>query len=643
MSNVSRRAAWIGLLAAVWIHASGVLSADLPPDPRQIWQLLDYLAVDYAGAVSNGEIVSAAEYAEMREFAATARQQVAALPANASREGLLKGADELFRAIEHRSPAGEVSRIARSLADSLLATYPVPMAPISQPDLARGKQLFETDCSACHGMLGAADGPAAQSLDPPPVAFTDRERARQRSPFGYYQVITQGVSGTSMASFAALPEADRWALAFYAGTLAFSPAEITAGRSLWNSQPHLRAELQSLEAISRASELALQPSLGSKQAGPLVAYVRAHPEAVTTGSKPGFALARARLAASVKSYEAGDVDEARRLALSAYLDGVEPVEPLLAAASPGLKDRIEIAMGRYRSMLGTRAERGEIADQAREIEGILELSDQAMSAGARSSGTAFLGSFIILLREGVEALLIVMAIVVFLRKADRQELLPYVHAGWMGALLAGVFTWGFATYLVEISGAQREVTEGVSSLFAAAVLVSVGLWMHRKSIAGRWQQYLREKLTHALTRRSVWFLAGLAFIAVYREVFETILFYAALWTQGQHAALLAGLAAGALALVAAGYFMLRATMRLPIGKFFSVSAWLVGILAIVLVGKGIGALQEAGMVGFRLIDGPRIDVLGVYPSAQTVLAQLLVAATVFGGFFYNNFGLRKAP
>ncbi|WP_336845103.1 FTR1 family protein, partial [Stenotrophomonas maltophilia] len=103
-----------------------------------------------------------------------------------------------------------------------------------------------------------------------------------------------------------------------------------------------------------------------------------------------------------------------------------------------------------------------------------------------------------------------------------SDVLPYVHAGWICALLAGAATWAVATYFVDISGANREVTEGVSALFAAAVLLSVGIWMHQKSLAGRWQEYLHAKLTTALTRRSAVFLFMLAFVAVYREVFETI-------------------------------------------------------------------------------------------------------------------------
>ena len=147
-----------------------------------------------------------------------------------------------------------------------------------------------------------------------------------------------------------------------------------------------------------------------------------------------------------------------------------------------------------------------------------------------------------------------------------------MHIGWVGALAAGGLTWAAATYVVNISGANREVTEGVSSVFAAVVLLGVGLWMHQKSAAGRWQAYLREKMSGAMNRRSAYAMAGLAFVAVYREVFETVLFFSALWTEGNGAALLLGLAAGAAILAGIAWLLLRTSARMPIGKFFSASS-----------------------------------------------------------------------
>jgi high-affinity iron transporter len=292
-------------------------------------------------------------------------------------------------------------------------------------------------------------------------------------------------------------------------------------------------------------------------------------------------------------------------------------------------------MSEYRAQLGRNTPTTEVTEQADRISTLFDRAASVLQDSHTDSTTAFLGSFTILLREGLEALLIVIGMIAFLRKAERREVLPYVHAGWIGALLAGVVTWAIATYLVGVSGANREVTEGLSALFAAIVLLSVGIWMHQKSLAGRWQQYLHAKMSAALTRRSAIFLFSLAFIAVYREVFETILFFIAMWSEHNGGAIVAGLVAGSAALAAIAYWMLRMSKRLPISQFFSISSILIAVLAVVLVGKGIAALQEAGWIGQALVAVPRIDWLGVYPSWQSLTAQIVVAVIAVGGFYFN--------
>jgi len=255
----------------------------------------------------------------------------------------------------------------------------------------------------------------------------------------------------------------------------------------------------------------------------------------------------------------------------------------------------------------------------------------------------FLGAFIILVREGLEALLVIVALLAFLYKAERHESARYVHLGWVLALVAGGITWALARYAITISGAGRELTEGLSSLLAAAVLISVGLWMHRKSAGGRWQSYLKEKMSVALDRRSAWFLFGLAFISVYREVFETILFYAALWSDGQEAWLLAGIAAGVGVLGIIAWVLLKTSRRLPLGLFFSASSILIAILAVVLTGKGVAALQEAGWVAVSTVSVPRIELLGVFPTWQSLLAQVFVLTLLVAGFAFNALRTRHGP
>ena len=634
--NTLRRSILVFLLISLGVGAAW--AADPQAEARQAWQLLEYIAVDYAGAVHDGQVTEPAEYAEMQEFARTVRSKLEALPAQPQQSALVAGADRLDAQIARREAPQAVAKNAHALANELIAAYPIETTPKTSPNVAAAAPLYAQQCAACHGPTGGGDGPAAASLDPKPIAFTDAQRAAQRSPLALYQVISQGLSGTAMNSFAHLSEADRWALAFYVGGIAYGPEQQAKGEALWRDDMKLHAAVPSLEALSRTSEADLAQAMQATQANAITAYLRARPEAVLSKGQVAaspFVIARQRLDQALQASRTGDSAQAKALALSAYLDGVEPVEPTLAARNRPLMREIEAAMGQFRAQLGRNASDTELATQAAQITTLFDRAELVLEDSQTDTTTAFLGSFTILLREGLEALLIVIGMIAFLRKAERPEVLRYVHAGWIGALLAGGVTWAIATYLVGVSGANREVTEGLSALFAAVVLLSVGIWMHQKSLAGRWQQYLHAKMSAALTRRSAIFLFSLSFIAVYREVFETILFFIAMWSEHNGTAIVAGLIAGSASLAAVAYWMLRLSKRLPIGQFFSISSILIAVLAVVLVGKGIAALQEAGWVAQGLVAVPRIDWLGIYPSWQSLLAQLAVAVIAVIGFLFN--------
>ena len=606
------------------------------PNAQTAWRLLDYIAVDYPAAVQEGEVVNEGEYAEMGEFSEAVRARLTALPPTEGLPQLVSDAERLQLAIAAKSAPAEVAKLARSLAGELLAAYPMPLAPAGTPDLGRAADLYQQHCASCHGVTGAGDGPAGVALDPAPIDFTDESRARERSIFALYQVIEQGLEGTGMASYAHLPAEDRWALSFYIGQYAY-PADLAKrGEQLWKADDALHREFPDLGTLTQVTPAALATRIGEDNAQALTAYLRRQPQAVEPKPAGSLALARSRLAESTRAYEAGDQRAARDLALSAYLDGFEPVEPLLAARDRALMTRIEGAMAELRSRIGRSASADEVRAQVEVVDGLFGEAEVALVPDTSSGISAFLGALTILLREGLEALLILIAIIAFLRKAERPEVMPYVHAGWVGALLAGGLTWFAATYLVGISGASRELTEGFAALFAAAVLLFVGIWMHGKSQAGAWQRYIKDKLSHALSKRSAWFLFLLSFVVVYREVFETVLFYAALWSQGNGGAILAGGGLGAMVLAAMAWAMLRYSRRLPIAQFFSISSILIAVLTVVLAGKGIAALQEAGWLSVSVVGIPRIALLGIYPTLQGVLTQLLTLAILIAGFSYNR-------
>ncbi|MBX9849713.1 MAG: cytochrome c, partial [Rhodocyclaceae bacterium] len=397
---------------------------------KQVWQLIDYVGVDYSGAVVNGTIASDAEYAEMRDFTAQALQQAKSLPDNAGKAELVRALVTLREAVERKADSGQVSALARAANARLLAAYPMPVAPQDVPDLKRGAAVFQAQCASCHGSTGRADGPLAANLDPPPIAFVDRERAASRSVMALYQAVSQGVSGTAMPAFGMLTEDERWAVALYAGTLSHDEAMRLRGEKVWKNDPRAKATVPDLTALATHTESDLAPTLGPDAARDLMAYLRSQPAAVAVTSTSGLMLAKTRLQESLAAAHAGDKATAMRLGLSAYLDGFEPVEPTLSVRDKALVTGVEAAMLAYRSAL----ERGNLTEAQAVAERLNTLFGQAeatLKAGAADATTAFAGALTILLREGVEALLIVVGMIAFLRKAGRTDVLRYVHAGWV--------------------------------------------------------------------------------------------------------------------------------------------------------------------------------------------------------------------
>jgi high-affinity iron transporter len=617
-------------LAVLMGPAMPALAADQQEDVQVSWRLLDYIGVDYREAVADGKVINAMEFEEMVEFSANVSAKFAALPAKPAKPGLILGARQLEAAIADKAQPAVVARQAKRLASQLLAAYPVPLAPARSPDLQRGATLYAENCASCHGGKGEGPAPAFARLDPPPIAFADRDRARERSVFGLYQVITQGLEGTAMQSYAALSEEDRWALAFHAGRLAYG--DVALGERIWRDEPAVRAMIPDLAALVALTPAELEGRIGAQEAAAVMAYLRSNPQAVVEGNG-SLGIARSRLRESLAAYATGDRAEANRLALSAYLDGFEPVEAVLQTRDGALMLRVEHAMAGFRQAMLRGETQSRLRARLAETESLLAAAERALAPEAESEIATFLGAFAILLREGLEALLVVIAMIAFLRKAERTEALPYVHGGWAGALLAGVATWFVATYAISISGQGRELAEGVGGIVAALVLLWVGVWMHGKAQADEWRRYIAAKMQGALSRGSAWFLFGLAFLVVYREAFETVLFYAALWTSGNGATILAGALTAVALLAVIAWLMLRLSKTLPISLFFRYSAILIAILAVVLIGKGIGALQEAGSISITALPVvPRIGALGLFPTMESVGAQLAMLASLAIGF-----------
>ncbi len=605
-----------------------LLSRAVHAETQQLLQLIDYVGVDYSGAVVDGKVENPAEYGEMQDFAAGISQQVNDLPAHAIKAELIRDAATLAQWVEQKQPAEKIRQLSAQMHHKIINAYQIIVVPRKQPDLQQAAQIYASQCASCHGAEGYGDGESAAGMDPPPINFHDIERYQQRTLYGLHSTITQGVNNTEMKAFDQLSDDERWSLAFYVGSLA-KPAGVVTDAQIADS-PLLN--IAKLTVTTPAQAEVLYGSEGAE----IMAYLRHHPE-LFYNSESNLAFARQRLADVIVAYKNNEPKKAYRYAVEAYLEGFELVEQNINAFDKSLRLEIEIAMTGLRNEIRSGKPLALIEEKIRDINLMLDRADDLLSNQSISGGTAFTSAFFILLREGLEALLIVAALAAFLVKTKRRDGLLYIHLGWISALVLGVVTWWASVELVSVSGASREITEGVGAIVATVVLLYVGFWMHDKTSAAKWKAFIDDSMHKALTSGTLWTLTGLSFIAVYREAFETILFYQALWAQadkaGQSMAFSGFLSAVAL-LAVLGWLIMKYSVRLPLRQFFAMTGGLMFVLAIIFAGKGIAALQEAGVLVSSPVDFVRIDLLGIYPNMQGLLVQLLLVIVAL--FLWNK-------
>jgi high-affinity iron transporter len=620
------------LFCAVLLAMS--VSARADTTAPTILHMLDYVGVDYAGAVEGGKIKNADEFKEMIEFTTQVVTLLKTLPANPQQATLIVDAEKLAVMVHEKASAEEIATAAARLRWAIIGAYKMAVAPKRAPDLHIGVRLYQTLCASCHGAGGRGDGPAGARLDPKPSDFHDTARMAQRSAYGLYNTITLGVAGTGMAAFEHLSEDERWALAFYVANFPAADERMSRGETLWKEGKN-REAFPDLGNVSTLSANEVKQQFG-EEAVATQSYLRAHPGALAREQPSPIAISLSKLEQSVGAYRNGERAAALQFSITAYLEGFELVEASLHNVDSELVLNVEREMMAFRNLLKSGAPLAEVERQAARTESLLEQAQERLSGQSLSPGATFTSALLILLREGLEAILVLAAIIAFVRKTGRRDALPYIHTGWIGALALGAVTWGIATYLVRISGGHREVTEGVTALLAAAMLIYVGFWLHGKAYARAWQQYIKEQVGTALEKKTLWAMAFVSFLAVYREIFEVVLFYQALWAQagakGQ-GGLFAGILVAGAALALIGWLIFRYSVRLPVGPFFSVMSVLLALLAVAFAGQGIAALQEAGVVPADSVDFVTIRTLGVFPTIQTLTVQLVLLTVVIASFY----------
>ena len=256
-----------------------------------------------------------------------------------------------------------------------------------------------------------------------------------------------------------------------------------------------------------------------------------------------------------------------------------------------------------------------------------------------SAGQAFL----ILIREGLEALLVVAAVIAYLVKSGNERFTKWIYLGVVAGLAGSGLVAVLFTFLFGGSGPVQEISEGVCALIATLMLLWTSNWMLNKSSVEAWNNYIRNKTEAAVAGAQskvesgqrlglgmITSLAMLSFLAVFREGAETVIFYESIYSMSQdaHGMWVGGLAAAAVLIVI--FLILRFTsVKIPIGPFFLVTSIVMAVLVVIFAGGGIHALIEGDLIeGTYLSSVPTNDWIGLYPYVETITAQVIAAIAV---------------
>jgi len=584
------------LLAATLLAPARQAAASDEDGWHRVIGILQYLEADYPAAI---ESQSEEEMEEQRAFIAEALAGVRELGAAAA--STLPKLEAVKATIEKGEDPDGVSKACGELIEQLATLGGVVRSPRHPPDLARGSELYAQLCATCHAADGSADVPIAATMSPPPANFHDDGIMGGLSPYKAFNTIGFGVPGTAMPGFPSLSEADRWSVAFFVHTLR---QPLCKGRA-----PRL-----SLRELAASSDDALAAGHGADA----LACLRREMPRVDPASS--LLSARTGVKEALRMAESGDPVGARKRLIDAYLSAVEPVELLIQTHDRTLVQKIEA------TFLAIRVDLERDGEEAQRLgRELIELLDRAEEVTIPASASvAFWGALVVILREGFEAMIVIAALLAVLKRMKQPAHAKVVHAGWASALLLGAI--GFVLGGKLLARFNPELVEGVAALIAVAMLVYHTIWLSARAHVAEYMRELREKMEGALGRGSAWGLFVIAFTAVLRESLEVVLFLQGLSVDSP-AGVAWGSVAGLVVLLVLVVFVNRVGYKLPMKALFRGSTVILFATAVVLLGKGIHALQIVGIVPLRPAPLFTIDLLGIYPDAVSAGAQVCLAVS----------------
>jgi high-affinity iron transporter len=346
----------------------------------------------------------------------------------------------------------------------------------------------------------------------------------------------------------------------------------------------------------------------------------------------------------LQQYRKRAYNEALSSSRSAYLNSYENIEIPLRPINPDFTLDMEIRFAQLRNLVQAKANYENVQNEVFKIRQGLDESERLVSGtGVVAPTIAFSTSFSIIFREGLESALIIGAVITYLEASRNYRFKKHVYYGIAIAIIATTVTWFIAQYIIEISGVNRELIEAIAGISAVAVLFWVSFWVLNKIETKKWIEFVKAKVWKATTTGSVLVFVMLSFFTIYREGFETVLFYQAMLSFAKYMEwyVIAGLVSG-LGIIIGVVFLIRMLgKKLPLRVLFGLTMAVGAYMSIAFMGNTIRAFQEVGYISTTHMIGiiPRLDInvaemSGIHPTLESVIAQVILLSIYIVGSLY---------
>jgi high-affinity iron transporter len=367
-------------------------------------------------------------------------------------------------------------------------------------------------------------------------------------------------------------------------------------------------------------------------------------ESQRTGVRTDIDDIRMKIIDLLQQYKDGKYDEAFATSRSAYLDSYEGIEIPLRPIDPDFTLDMEIKFAELRNLIQQHKPYSEVEAKVIEIRNGLDESERLVTGtGLIAPSLAFTTSFSIIFREGLESALIIGAILTYLEASRNAYYKKHVYLGIVISIIATIITWYIAQFVIEISGASKELIEAIAGISAVAVLFWVSFWILNKVETKKWIEFVKAKVWQATTTGSVMVFAMLSFFTVYREGFETVLFYQAMlsFARNMESFVLLGLVLGLAVIISVVFIIRKLGKRLPLRVLFGLTMGIGAYMSIAFIGNAIREFQEVGYISTTHMFGiiPRLEInlaamTGIHPTLETTIAQIVLLSIYVIGSLY---------